>query len=194
MKKLTTILSLALILVVFGANAQTTTETTTATTTAPMKIGFANFEQIAQQWQKYASAQNELTLFGKKYEQLIGNLQQQLQMLYQEAQQAQATDSLTEMQMLQYKQNLQKIENEINQTKQRYQVGAQEKFNTLLQPLHKKILTAIQAVGRENGYTYVLNQQVDPQLQIPMLIMFSSDPNNDLTSLVLAKLRAEDIK
>lgn len=194
MKKLTTILSLALILVVFGANAQTTTETTTATTTAPMKIGFANFEQIAQQWQKYTSAQNELTLFGKKYEQLIGNLQQQLQMLYQEAQQAQATDSLTEMQMLQYKQNLQKIENEINQTKQRYKVGAQEKFNTLLQPLHKKILTAIQAVGRENGYTYVLNQQVDPQLQIPMLIMFSSDPNNDLTSLVLAKLRAEDIK
>jgi outer membrane protein len=77
------------------------------------------------------------------------------------------------------------------QTKfQTFQRDAEEslgrKQNQLLQPVLTKINDAIQAVGKEAGYTYILN--MDAGANTTPIILYSGSEENNVSNLILKKL------
>lgn len=80
--------------------------------------------------------------------------------------------------------DLQKLQQEIEQERELYGKELQKMQSALQTPILKKVKTAIEEVGKENGYTFILSSQ-DGMGQDNFL--FSTD-KIDITLLVLNKL------
>ena len=144
MKKLFRVLFLGIALFVMGGMAQ-----------AQVKIAHVNTAEILDAMPDKAKAEKEL----EKY---YGELQNQLQTMAQEYQ--------TKMQ--DYEANQATMSNLVKQSKekeildlqsriQQFQANAEQEFENkraeLLKPILDKIQNAINTVGKEKGYTYILD-------------------------------------
>ena len=79
---------------------------------------------------------------------------------------------------------LQKLENEVNQSKQNGNQLMRLKENELMRPLYTKLAEAIAAVAKENNYTQILTVQGNEFAYI--------DPNFDITGLVMVKMNLQE--
>jgi outer membrane protein len=75
---------------------------------------------------------------------------------------------------------IQKLEGEVNQAKQKGTQLMRQKENELMKPLYKKLGDAIGTVAKENNYTQVLTLQGNEFAYV--------DRKFDITDLVIAKL------
>lgn len=82
----------------------------------------------------------------------------------------------TERELRQLQENLQKLQQDAQTT-------IQSKQNQLMEPVYKKVGKAIEDVAKENGYTFVLNQQIGG-----LDVILYGDPNSDISDLVLKKM------
>ena len=88
-------------------------------------------------------------------------------------------DSLTENIRLRRMQELEDIQQRTQNLIQVAQQDIQKKQTDLLAPIQEKLRNAIQAVGKENGYLYILD---------PQIVLYKSDTAIDATAQVKAKL------
>ena len=141
------------------------------------KIAIVNTAEVMQ-------AMPEFTDMQKQMQEMEANYQKELKVMSDEYNKKYADfiaqqDSLTENIRLRRMQELE----DINQRSQNFIQVSQQDFNKkqgeLLTPIQEKLRNAIAAVGKENGYLYILD---------PQIVLYKSDTAIDATAQVKAKL------
>jgi outer membrane protein len=148
----------------------------------PQKIGHADWDYIFSQLPDAKQIDGEM----KTHE---NQLQNQLKAKYAEYQTkltaynglpvttADAVKKDKETELTQLQENIQKFQQDA-------QASLQKKNTELMAPVFSKVGKAIEAVAKENGYSYIIN----PQLVGGGDILLYSDEKNDISVLVLKKL------
>lgn len=145
-----------------------------------LKFGTVNSTEIFNVMPEKATAENTLKTASEKYDAEFKRLQEDFQKDY-EAFQKMANDS-TPQAMVQRRQ--QELEEKYQKIQSFQQVAAQDlqkQQETLIAPIQAKLQQAIQAVGAENGFTFIYD------LSIPAVI-YHGNGAEDVTALVKAKL------
>ena len=141
------------------------------------KIAIVNTAEVMQAMPEFADMQ-------KQMQEMEANYQKELKVMSDEYNKKYADfiaqqDSLTENIRLRRMQELE----DINQRSQNFIQVSQQDFNKkqgeLLTPIQEKLRNAIAAVGKENGYLYILD---------PQIVLYKSDAAIDATAQVKAKL------
>ena len=141
------------------------------------KIAIVNTAEVMQAMPEFADMQKQMQEMEANYQKELKVMSDEYQKKYSDfiAQQ----DSLTENIRLRRMQEL----DDINQRSQNFiqvsQQDFQKKQNELLTPIQEKLRNAIAAVGKENGYLYILD---------PQIVLYKSDTAIDATAQVKAKL------
>ena len=167
-------LAIALLMVVtMSAQAQTAHN---------QKIGFADPAYIFSQMPQYKQIENEMKTHGDQLQAQARAKYTEYETKLKAYQQGAATmldavrrDKETELTQLQ--ENIQKFQQDA-------QASLQKKESDLMGPINAKIGNAIEEVAKENGYTFILN----PQIQGSIDILLYGDDKYDISALVLKKL------
>lgn len=141
------------------------------------KIGIVNTTTIFDAMPEKATAQTQLEIASKTYEDEFKKLSDELNKKYTEFQNlaADTPESIKERRI----QEIQDLENKIQQFRATAQQDIQRQQQQLMAPIEQKIQTAIKAVGGENGFTLILPDAVPFYTGIDVV---------DVTPLVKAKL------
>lgn len=144
-----------------------------------LKFGNVNSQQIFELMPEKANAEKTLVEVSKKYEDEYKKLQDEFNKKYTDFQAlpADTPQSIKDRRMQELQENQTKIQNFQQMASQ----DLQKQQETLLAPITDKLQKAIQAVGAENGFTYIFD------LSIPAVV-YSGAPSEDVTPLVKAKL------
>lgn len=144
-----------------------------------LKFGNVNSQQIFELMPEKATAEKTLVEVSKKYEDEYKKLQDEFNKKYTDFQAlaADTPQSIKDRRMQELQENQTKIQNFQQMASQ----DLQKQQETLLAPITEKLQKAIQAVGAENGFTYIFD------LSIPAVV-YSGAPSEDITPLVKAKL------
>lgn len=148
------------------------------------KIGHANVEYIMEKWPKIKNAQEDIQVYEKQLQKQIDLLKQEYQQKINEATANQ--DKMTQEDLQSVEIDLQAIAQKIKLKENSAMTQMQNKFNTSIQPLLDQILEKIQEVGKEEGYTYIINQQSSATQTL--IVLYSSNEKNDISDKVLKKL------
>lgn len=147
-----------------------------STTTNAQKIGYISADEIIQLMPEAATVQNQLD----QYQQSLYQNAQEKQNALNEAIQKFVKDSATMSASLKEvkRGDLQKQSQELAGENQRIQDQFAQKRQELSAPIQKKLQDAIEAVAKENGYTYIMPKEA-------LIVM---PPGNDIGPLVIKKL------
>jgi outer membrane protein len=151
------------------------------TPTASSKIGFADVDYIFGQMPEAKQIDTELKSTQAQLKNQIDSKTQEFQKKLADYQanlntMLDAVRQNTERELGQLQENLQKLQQDA-------QVTIQNKQTQLMEPVYKKVGKAIEDVAKENGYTFILNQQIGG-----LDVILYGDENNDVSDLVLKKL------
>lgn len=155
---------MGLVMTGFSAKAQT-------------KIGYVSLQELIPSMPEYRKADTALN----DYQNALGqNFEDMKREYYEKDSSLNSKDTLKltkaqlEIKRREVSELLIKLQGYQQQSQQLYQ----QKQQDLITPIQKKAVEAIQAVARENGYTYVLNKET----------LLVSPPAEDLLPLVKKKL------
>ena len=148
------------------------------TANAQAKFGHVNTQEIMQAMPDVTKAQNELKALSEQYEADLKSMQDELQKKVEAFDKEQAT--LPENIKQRRQQELQDMYQKIQQSAQDNQQALYKAQTDKMQPIQQKIMDAIQAVGKEGGYVYVMENNSLPYI--------SSTLSTDVTAQVKAKL------
>jgi outer membrane protein len=165
MKKVLSVLMVALGLVAFNHSAQ-----------AQTKIGYISFNEVVALMPEAKKADSALVQFRDA---LIQSAQEKETALNEaitkfNADSAKMTQPVKDVKRKELQQKLTELQGE----EQRIQQELQKRQEELSEPIQKKAMDAVQAVAKESGYTYVF----------PKEYMIVSPPADDLLPLVKKKL------
>lgn len=150
---------------------------------AQQKIGYMNSTAVLSLMPEMKAAESTLETSKEQYQKKGQEMIQSLQAEYQTVQQAMAAGTLSPKQQEEEGKRLQTKEQEIGQYEQTMVLELQKKEAELLQPILTKLQNAIDAVAKDGGYTYVLND-------VPgagSIILFKQAGDN-LTEAVIKKM------
>ncbi len=146
---------------------------------AQVKIATVNSNEIMTLMPELTAMQETLKQMNDKYAAEMKTMEDEWNKKYSDyiAQQ----DSLTENIKVRRMQELQDIEQRVQNFTQVAQQDMNQKQQELLIPIQDKLRNAIKAVGDENGYTYILDNN-------PGIVLYIGTSAIDATPLVKAKL------
>jgi outer membrane protein len=168
---------LALLFVLAIATITTQAQNPTAST----KIGYADVDYIFSQMPEAKQIDTELKSTQTQLKNQIDSKTQEFQKKLADYQanlntMLDAVRQNTERELTMLQENLQKLQQDAQTT-------IQNKQAQLMEPVYKKVGKAIEDVAKENGYTFVLNQQIGG-----LDVILYGDENSDVSDLVLKKL------
>ena len=119
------------------------------------KIAIVNTQEVIQAMPEFANMQKQMADMEAKYKSEMQVMEDEYKKKYSDfvAQQ----DSLTENIKLRRMQEIQDIQERMDNFVQVAQQDVQKKQQELLQPIQQKLHEAIQKVGEEKGYTYIID-------------------------------------
>src|SRR5687767_8731042 len=164
------------LLAVFGMLAFVT-QAQTATT----KVGYADVDYIFSQMpeskqidQELKSLQtqlkNQIDAKYQEYQKKLGDYQANINTMID------AVRANTERELVQMQQNIEKLQQDAQTT-------VQAKQTQLMDPVFKKVGKAIEDVAKENGFSFILSQQIGG-----LDVVLYGDEKMDVSDLVLKKL------
>jgi len=168
-------------LVLLFALAIGTMATQAQTPTASTKIGFADVDYIFSQMPEAKQIETELNSTQTQLKNQIDGKVQEFQKKLADYQanlntMLDAVRQNTERELTQLQENLQKLQQDAQAT-------IDKKRNQLMEPVYKKVGKGIEDVAKENGYSFILNQQIGG-----LDVILYGDEKNDVSDLVLKKL------
>ncbi|MCF1716950.1 OmpH family outer membrane protein [Flavihumibacter sp. RY-1] len=165
MKKVLTVLMVALGIAAFSQSAQ-----------AQTKIGYISFNEIVALMPEAKKADSALVQFRDALIQSAQDKETALNDAINKfnADSAKMTAAVKEVKRKELQQKLTELQGE----EQRIQQELQKRQEELSEPIQKKAMDAVQAVAKESGYAYVL----------PKEYLIVSPPGDDLLPLVKKKL------
>lgn len=140
------------------------------------KIGYINSNELMQAMPEYTKAINDLQAYQKQYIDQGKVMYDDYQKKIAEYQKSQATwnDAMKETKQKEIS-DLEKRMQDLDST---MQAKVNDKQTELMKPIYDKAKNAIQAVGKDSGYEYIMDVQN---------ILYAKDEDN-VISLVKAKL------
>lgn len=147
-----------------------------------LKIGYTNSDSILLAMPETQAKLKTIESYGKQLQSQIQNMQTTLQAKVQDYQQN-APNWLPEV-VANNEREIQQLQQNLMQFQQTAQQKLQQKQATEFAPLYEKIKVAIDAVAKEQGFTYIINQ--DPGSNFPLLY---ANPKHDVTPLIIEKVK-----
>lgn len=151
------------------------------TASASSKIGFADVDYIFSQMPEAKQIETELKSTETQLRNQIDAKVQEFQKKLADYQanlntMLDAVRQNTERELTMLQENLQKLQQDAQNT-------IDNKRSQLMQPVYTRVGKAIEDVAKENGYTFILNQQIGG-----LDVILYGDEKNDVSDLVLKKL------
>ena len=142
-----------------------------------VKIAFVKTQEVFMAMPEVSGMEKQMADLSEKYRVELKQMQDEYQKKYSDfvAQQ----DSLTENIKLRRMQEIQDIQERMDNFVQVAQQDVQKKQQELLQPIQQKLHEAIQKVGEEKGYTYIID---------PAALLYTGTNAVDATPFVRTKL------
>jgi len=166
------VLLVAMGLITFISHAQTT-----------QKIGYVEADYILSQMPETKQMETELKSLETKLKENIDSKYKKFQADLAEYQKAvqggtipDAVRANTERELQQQQQNLEKLQQDA-------QTNLQNKQTQLMDPIYKKIGKAIEDTAKENGFSFILTQQIGG-----LDVVLHADESADISDLVLKKM------
>jgi outer membrane protein len=146
-----------------------------------LKIGYADVEYILSQLPDVKQAESNLNAVEKQLTDLVNKKTDELKLKYE-------AFTKTEKDMLEAARKntineLQQMQSNLEQLKQDSQTTLEKKHADLMKPIYEKMGKAIEAVAKDEGYTFILNGHVSGQD-----VVIYADPTFDVSDLILKKL------
>ncbi|MCP9769143.1 OmpH family outer membrane protein [Lacihabitans sp. LS3-19] len=148
-----------------------------------LKMGYTNIEFILQNLPESKDIQSKITTEKAQYDKLYQDKLAEAQKLYEDYQKNQA--SMSAVIKADKEKSLTNKQNELQELQQNAEAALSRKQQELIAPIMDKIQTAIDAVAKENGYTYVLNSDAGYGTTPVILVAPESD---NITNLVFKKM------
>lgn len=149
----------------------------TATASA-QKYGYVNSAEILAEMPAMKAAESNLEGFQKQLQKKGQQMVESFQADYAALEEKARAGDLTPKQQQEEAAKLEKRQQEIAAFEQEMIQQIQEKRATLLEPIYEKVNEAIKAVAKENGYTFIFDQNV----------LLYGEEAADVSSMVKAKL------
>ncbi len=150
----------------------------------PTKIGYTDVEVILGKLPDAKRIQNELEVtraqFEKTIQEKIKEFQDKLDKYQKNAQ------NMNEVLRADSERELQNLQKSIEDLQTNSQQSLMQKQQSLLTPVLDKISAAIQDIGKQHGYLYIINSDTGQNTN-PILLYVGSEEYN-VTDLVLIKL------
>ena len=148
--------------------------------TFAQKFGHVDAQAIMQAMPEFIKARGDLEAQGKEYENDLKAMQDELQRKSEEYEKTKSTMNATKQQETEA--SLQQMYMKIQQTTQDYQNQLGKMQQEKIAPIMNKITTAIQNVGKNGGYVYIM----DVSAGIPYI---SQTLSKDVTADVKAEIQ-----
>ena len=145
-----------------------------------LKFGTINTGEVLTAMPERAAAEQQLQDLTKRYEDEFVKLQEDFQKKYQEVQAM--GDTVPETIKMRRYEELQAMDQRIQSFRQVVEQDLAKKQEELFIPIQQKLMDAINAVGSENGFTYIFDANA---------AYYKGVGNEDVTPLVKAKLRIQ---
>lgn len=171
-------LTLALMLSIFKLYAK---EKSSHIQPLPLKIGYADMEYILIRLPETKAMQSECATFEKQLNNQIKAGMEDFQQKRQVFEQS--YEAMTEAVRNQKELELLQLQKSINQLQLSLPGKVAGKQSNLLEPVYEKVQSAVAQIAKENGYTYVLSNNIG---SISMLLY--ADEKHDISDRVLKKL------
>lgn len=118
------------------------------------KFGCVDYDAIAQNLPEYVKAQGDLQALAKQFENDLKAMQDELQRKSEEYEKTKSTMNATKQQETEA--SLQEMYSKIQQAYQDNSEELQKKQQELLQPIQQKVAKAVENVGTQGGYVYIV--------------------------------------
>lgn len=168
----------ALIALVFIACGSASAQTTLT------KIGYTNVDYILGNLPEFKKVQNEIEVtraqLGKTLEEKYKEYQDKIER-YQKNQ-----NNMTELIRADAEKEIMGLQQSIQEFQNKADQDLQVKTQRLLEPIMDKINDAIQLVGKEENYLYILN--MDAGRNTTPILLFTGSEDHNVTNSVLKKL------
>ncbi len=163
---------------------------TTPAASGLTKIGYTNVDYVISKLPESKVMQNQIEVTKAQLDKAIGETYKEAQEKYEAYQKngAQMTDVIR----ADKEKELQNLQTRIQEMQTNAQQSLQTKQQQLLEPILTKVNTAIQDVGKENGFLYILN--MDAGQGTTPIILFAASEENNATNLILRKLGVDPDK
>ena len=142
-----------------------------------LKFGTVNTAEVLTAMPERAAAEKQLQDLTKRYEDEFVKLQEDFQKKYQEVQAM--GDTVPETIKMRRYEELQTMDQRIQSFRQIVEQDLAKKHEELFIPIQHKLMEAINAVGSENGFTYIFDANA---------AYYKGVGNEDVTPLVKTKL------
>ena len=147
--------------------------------TFAQKFGHVDTQAIMQSLPELSKVNGELEALSKEYQNQLEEMQKELQTKSENYQKMQSTMNETKKQETEAELN--KLYEKYQQALQDNQVAFQKAQQEKMQPIQDKVFQAIENVGRNGGYVYIM--------QTGSLPYISSTLSTDVTAAVKAELQ-----
>ncbi|MCE6991220.1 OmpH family outer membrane protein [Dyadobacter sp. CY323] len=148
------------------------------------KIGYTNIDVVIGRLPESKSMQNQLEITKTQLEKAIDESIREFQGKADNYQKT--AGQMTDIIRADKEKELENLQTRIQEMRSKAQFSLQNKQQQLLDPIMTKVNTAIQQVGKENGYVYIFN--MDGGAGTVPFILFVATEENNVTNLVLKKL------
>ncbi|GAA4402396.1 hypothetical protein GCM10023187_17440 [Nibrella viscosa] len=167
------------------AQAQNPVNPAESSTTAagPLKLGYTNIDYILSQTSESKEISNQLTIQRTQSENEMKRLMKEFEdkLASYEKGAAQMSDVIR----ADREKELQGLQTRIQEFQRNAESQLQAKYQQLVNPVVQKIQTNIDAVAKENGFTYIFN--IDAGAGTTPILLFAPK-EGDVTELVLKKM------
>jgi len=154
------------------------------------KIGYTNVDYVISKLPESKVMQNQLEVTKAQLDKALGETYKEAQEKY-EAYQKNGTN-MTDVIRADKEKELQNLQTRIQEMQTNAQTSLQTKQQQLLEPILTKVNNAIQEVGKESGFLYILN--MDAGQGTTPIILFAASEENNATNLILRKLGVDPDK
>jgi outer membrane protein len=154
------------------------------------KIGYTNVDYIIGKLPESKVMQNQLEVTKAQLDKALGETYKEAQEKYEAYQKNGA--NMTDVIRADKEKELQNLQTRIQEMQNNAQTSLQTKQQQLLEPILTKVNNAIQEVGKESGFLYILN--MDAGAGSTPIILFAASEENNATPLILRKLGVDPDK
>ena len=154
------------------------------------KIGYTNVDYVIGKLPESKVMQNQLEVTRAQLEKAIGETVKEAQEKYEAYQKNGA--NMTDVIRADKEKELSNLQTRIQEMQTNAQTSLQSKQQQLLEPILLKVNNAIQDVGKENGFLYILN--MDAGANTTPIILYAGSEDYAVTNLILRKLGVDPDK
>jgi outer membrane protein len=146
------------------------------------KFGYVNSGNILESMPKVKEAESNLEALGKQLQAKGEKMMQDFQIKYEELQRKVQAGEITPKDQEAQSALLEEERNKILQYDQEMQSQMAQKRDSLLAPILAEVKAAIEAVAKENGYTYIFDGSPG------VGVLLYADESTNITTQVMTKL------